>query len=133
MEKDDVQIRKRMREIAREKKRYVYRRIHVILQREGIVQNHKRTERIYREEGLSLKKRSKKRRRSGIRVPLPTAQKLNEIWLMDFMNIKGRFSNSKWYKGWGQVKLTPPTRDGGVDIYVSSNSTERESTIWGTM
>ncbi len=74
-----------MREIAREKRRYGYRRIHILLRREGKVQNHKRTERIYREESLSLKKRSRKRKRSGVRVPLPVAQRPNEVWHMDFM------------------------------------------------
>jgi putative transposase len=74
-----------MREIAERKRRYGYRRIHIILNREGLVRNHKKTERIYREEGLSLKKRKRKRIRTDQRVPRPKPEAINEIWAMDYM------------------------------------------------
>ena len=59
---DDEAIRLRLKELAEQRQRFGCHRLHVILKREGLVINHKRTERIYREEGLSLrlKKRKKK-------------------------------------------------------------------------
>lgn len=59
--------------------------MHEILRREGLVRNHKRTERIYREEGLSLKIRKRKCRISQVRLELPQATSPNERWSMDFM------------------------------------------------
>lgn len=60
--------------------------LHTLLKREGLVVNHKRTERIYREEGLSLRVRRRKKLASCGRVDLPVAGKCNEQWTMDFMN-----------------------------------------------
>jgi len=86
LEKDDQSLRRRMRELANNKRRYGYRRLHILLKREGFVINHKRTERIYREEGLNLKNRKRKRRRSDIRLILPEVRNVNHIWAMDFMS-----------------------------------------------
>lgn len=57
-----------------------------MMKREGLVVNHKRTERIYREEGLSLKVRRRKKRASYKRVEIPRAEKRNELWALDFMH-----------------------------------------------
>ena len=84
--KDDNHIRERMHEIAKDKRKYGYRRIHVVLRRENLIVNHKRTERIYREEGLSLRKRKKKRRKNATRDPRPVPVTVNDIWAMDFMS-----------------------------------------------
>ena len=51
----------RLKELAGEKRRYGYRRLHVLLRREGVSVNHKCVEPIYREEGLSVRKRKRKR------------------------------------------------------------------------
>ena len=51
---NDDELRTRMRELAGERKRFGSPRLHIMLKREGLVVNHKRTERIYREEGLAL-------------------------------------------------------------------------------
>lgn len=56
--RDDAPIRARLCVLAGEKPRYGYRRLHVLLRREGVLVNHKCVERIYREEGLSVRKRS---------------------------------------------------------------------------
>ena len=56
-----------------------------MLKREGLVINHKRTERLYREEGLSLKVRKRKKRTAVTRVELPKASKPNQRWSMDFV------------------------------------------------
>lgn len=56
------------RELAEERRRFGSPRLHELLRREGLVQNHKRTERIYREEGLSLRTRQRTKRPSHTRV-----------------------------------------------------------------
>jgi putative transposase len=75
-----------MRELAATHKRYGSPRLHAVLKREGLVINHKRTERIYREEGLSLRRRTKKRRILPARIQMPQASKPGEVWSMDFMS-----------------------------------------------
>ena len=78
-EKDDQELRTRMKELANRYKRYGSPRIHVLLKREGLVINHKRTERIYREEGLSIRRKRKKKLKVSLRVPLSPASMPNEI------------------------------------------------------
>lgn len=84
--KDDEGIRKRLIELAHWKRRYGSPRLHILLKREGYKINHKRTERIYREAGLSLRKRRRKKQISLIRKPLETAKEANEQWSMDFVS-----------------------------------------------
>ena len=60
--------------------------LHKLLKREGLVANHKRTERIYREEGLSLRVRRRKKLASCGRVELQRPGKCNEQWAMDFVS-----------------------------------------------
>ena len=80
-------LRRRLRELAGVKAHAGYRQLHVYLRREGWKINHKRTYRLYVEEGLGLRRRRPKRRRSAARrveQPRPTAP--NETWAMDFMH-----------------------------------------------
>lgn len=93
---DDSEIRGRILYWAEKRKRYGSPRIHHMLLRDGYEINHKKTERIYSEEGLSLKrKKRKKQYKSEIRTPLQEPTKANEIWAMDFVsdqfNYGGRF------------------------------------------
>lgn len=75
----------RIKELAAVRVRYGYRRIHVLLQREGWAVNQKRVYRIYCEEGLNLrKKRPKKRTSDHFRVSRETARDINDCWSMDF-------------------------------------------------
>jgi putative transposase len=74
-----------MKELATRYKRYGSPRLHSLLKREGLVINHKRTERIYQGEGLSLLRRSRKKRLLPIRVHMPPAKRPNEVWSMDFL------------------------------------------------
>jgi putative transposase len=77
----------RIKEIAAVRVRYGYKRIHVLLRREGWFINHKRVYRIYCEEGLNLRaKRPKRRVSAAHRVKLPPAAGLNESWSMDFVS-----------------------------------------------
>jgi putative transposase len=79
-------LRHRMMEIAAVKRRYGYRRIHVLLKREGWRMNIKRTYRLYREAGLMVPRR--KRKRIGLieRRPLPKPTRSNVSWSMDFVS-----------------------------------------------
>ena len=54
---DDTEVRQRLRALAAERRRFGYRRLHVLLAREGIVVNHKRLFRLYRQETLAVRKR----------------------------------------------------------------------------
>lgn len=77
----------RIKEIAVSRVRYGYRRIHVLLKREGWNINHKRVYRIYKAEGLNLRYKGKHKRISSPRVPDKNAPVfLNECWSMDFVS-----------------------------------------------
>jgi putative transposase len=76
----------RMRELAHERPRWGYLRLHVLLRREGWKVNKKRTYRIYREEGLSVRTKQRKKRASHLRVVPPAATGPNERWAMDFIH-----------------------------------------------
>lgn len=60
---DDDTIRARLRELSVERKRFGYRRLHILLAREGFHINHKKVRRIYKEEGLSVRKRGGRKTR----------------------------------------------------------------------
>lgn len=82
-----AELRKRMREIAETRVRYGYRRIHVLLRREGWAVNAKRVWRLYRLEGLQLRSKVPKRKVSAkLRQDRAVAAAPNEIWAMDFLS-----------------------------------------------
>lgn len=83
---DDTALRDRMKAIAHERRRFGYRRIHVMLQREGSVVNHKRLFRMYREEKLSVRKRGGRKRALGTRAPMPVPLTPNQRWSLDFVS-----------------------------------------------
>ena len=83
---DDQAVRLRLREVAEQRQRFGCHRLHVILKREGLVINHKRTERIYREEGLSLRLKRRKKKIAMLRVKLPEPKRVNQRWSMDFVS-----------------------------------------------
>ena len=81
---EDPRLRTRLRELAEARRRFGYRRLQVLLQREGWRVNHKRVYRLYVEEKLSLR-RKRGRKRSGVRQPLVEALMANQVWSLDFM------------------------------------------------
>lgn len=83
---DDVVLRERMKAIAHERRRFGYRRLHVLLRREGHVVNHKRLFRIYREEKLSVRRRGGRKRAMGTRRPMLIPMAPNERWWLDFVS-----------------------------------------------
>nr|BFD66636.1 IS3 family transposase [Bdellovibrio sp. HAGR004] len=85
-QQDDSALRERMLELAAKHRRYGSPRLHWFLRKEGLVKNHKRTERIYGLLGLQLKNRKKKKMGSVLRFPRPKAAAPNEVWSMDFVS-----------------------------------------------
>lgn len=76
----------RIKDIAATRVRYGYRRVHVMLKREGWNINHKRVYRLYRQAGLSLRyKRPRRHKSAAHRQPRVLAQAVNEVWSMDFV------------------------------------------------
>lgn len=84
--RDDTALRGRLRHWAALKPRWGAPILHDILKAEGLVINHKRTGRIYREEGLSLRRKCRKKLPAVARVPIPQPERPNERWSMDFIH-----------------------------------------------
>jgi hypothetical protein len=82
---DDIELRLRLRALAHEGRRFGYRRLHVLLRREGFKVNHKRLFRLYREERLMVRRRGGRKRAFGTRVPMLVPQLPNERWSLDFV------------------------------------------------
>ena len=80
----NVAVLARLQAHAGERARFGYRRLHILLERDGLVVNHKRVHRIYRTAGLQVRRRRRKRLTRAERVPLPTASQRLERWSMDF-------------------------------------------------
>jgi len=83
---DEAVLRRRLRELAEQRRRFGAPRLHVLLRREGWAVNHKRIERLYRAEGLALRRRRHRKRAAGVRVTLPAATRPTERWSMDFLH-----------------------------------------------
>jgi putative transposase len=82
---DDV-LRQDLRTIAGERRRFGYRRLAVMLRRKGHRYNLKKIYRLYREEGLMVKRRKGRKRAIGTRQPLPKPDQINQVWSLDFMS-----------------------------------------------
>lgn len=82
----DIELRARLKDLAKERKRFGARRLHVLLRQEGLVVNHKRTERIYREEQLALRKCRTKKQVATPRKPAEIISGPDECWAMDFVH-----------------------------------------------
>lgn len=82
----DAALRRRLRELAAQRRRFGSPRLHVLLKREGLVVNHKRTERIYREEGLALRRKRRRKGAAVTRVIIPAPERANQKWSMDFVS-----------------------------------------------
>jgi len=83
--RDDTELREQLLRLAREKPRFGYRRLHVLLEREGVVINHKRVQRVYRELGLSVKRTRRKKLMRMLR-PQPVLSAPNQEWAIDFVS-----------------------------------------------
>ena len=83
--RDQTALRVRLRDLAASRVRYGYRRLHVLLRREGWMVNHRRVYRLYREEGLGIRVKRRKKLASAPRVLPPPAKRPRERWSMDFL------------------------------------------------
>jgi len=86
----------RLRELAGSRTRYGYRRLTVLLRREGWVVNAKRVYRLYREEALKVRTTPRAKRAAQVRVPLSGAASPNQRWSMDF--VSDRLADGRWFR-----------------------------------
>ena len=80
---DDVGLREKLRELANQRRRFGYRRLHILLRREGGMINRKKTQRLYREEGLTVRRRRSRRRAVGTGAPAPVLALSNQRWSLE--------------------------------------------------
>jgi putative transposase len=83
---DDAAVRARLRELAAIRRRFGYRRLLVLMRREGLVMNHKKFRRLYREERLQVRRRGGRKRALGTRAPMTMPQGPNQRWSLDFLS-----------------------------------------------
>ena len=82
----DAALRERLKMVAGERRRFGYRRLGILLQREGFVVNHKKLFRLYREEGLAVRRRRGRKRALGTWKPRIVPSRPNERWSLDFVS-----------------------------------------------
>ncbi len=82
----DAELRGRLRELASERRRFGYRRLFILLRREGEPSGINRIYRLYREEGLTVRKRRARRRAAGTRAPILVEARPNARWSLDFVH-----------------------------------------------
>jgi putative transposase len=85
VKRDDGALRLRLRDLAAARPRFGYRRLYILLRREGWTMNHKKVHRVYREEGLWVRTKRRRKHVSQARVPRPPAMAPRERWSMDFV------------------------------------------------
>jgi len=83
---DDAAIRTRLRELANERRRFGFRRLGFLLEREGVQMNHKKLLRLYREEGLAVRRRRGRKRALGTRAPMELPNGPGQRWSLDFVS-----------------------------------------------
>jgi len=83
---DNPEIREEMHKIAEKRRRFGYRRVGIMLERKGMIMNEKKLYRIYREEGLSVRRRRDRKRARGSRTPMPVPLRPNQRWSLDFLS-----------------------------------------------
>ena len=83
---EDGALRERLKALAQQRRRFGYRRLYVLLRREGQVVNKKRVQRLYREERLTVRRRGGRKRALGMRRPLEVPVRPNQRWSLDFIH-----------------------------------------------
>jgi len=81
---DDVELREKLRELANQRRRFGYRRLHILLRREGVMINCQKSQRFCQEDGLAVRRRRSRRRAVGTRAPAPALALPNQRWSRDF-------------------------------------------------
>lgn len=93
---DDGAAREAMKKVASERRRFGYRRIHVMLARQGIAMNQKKLRRLYREEKLQVRRRGGRKRALGTRRPMIVPDRANVRWSLDF--VSDAFTNGRRFR-----------------------------------
>ncbi len=83
---DDGVLRTRLKALAAHRRRFGYRRIGVMLERKGMIMNHKKLYRLYTDEKLGVRRRRGRKRARGSRTPMPDALRPGERWSLDFLS-----------------------------------------------
>ena len=83
---DDAAIRTRLKELAGERRRFGWRRLKLLLDREGMRMNHKKLRRLYAQERLQVRRRGGRKRALGTRAPMTLPQGPNQRWSLDFVS-----------------------------------------------
>lgn len=124
---NDHDLRERLRALASERRRFGYRRLHVLLRREGHVVNRKKTQRLYREEGLSVHKRRGRKKATGTRTPLLTVAVPNARWSVDFVH--DQFAHGRRFRIFNVIDdVTKECLAAVVDTSISGRRVARELT-----
>ena len=92
----DTELRGRLRELANERRRFGYRRLFILLRRKGEPSGINRIHRLYREEGLAVRKRRARRKAVGTRVPILVEARPNARWSLDF--VYDQFANGRRFR-----------------------------------
>ena len=82
----DVELRTRLRDLANQRRRFGYRRLFILLRDQGEPSGINRIYRLYREEGLTVRKRKARRRAVGTRTPILVEARVNARWSLDFVH-----------------------------------------------
>ena len=90
----DALVTERLKALSARWKRFGYRRLHVMLLREGFEINHKKTYRLYKDAGLTLQKRSKKKKYEKRGMLERIAKEMNARWSMDFVSDRTRYGSN---------------------------------------
>ena len=85
----DIELRTRLRDLANQRRRFGYRRLFILLREQGEPSGVNRIYRLYREEGLTVRKRKARRRAIGTRTPILVEAKVNARWSLDFVHRPG--------------------------------------------
>jgi putative transposase len=93
---DDGVVRGRLRELAAIRRRFGYRRLHLLLDREGLHMNHKKLRRLYAAERLQVRRRGGRKRALGTRAPMTLPQGPNQRWSLDF--VSDTFTDSRRFR-----------------------------------
>ena len=101
---DDVALREKLRELANQRRRFGYRRLRILLRREGVMINRKKTQRLYQEEGLAVRRRRSRKRAVGTRAPAPVLALPNQRWSLELRaSAPLRFAPSPFTTRWCRV------------------------------
>ena len=124
----DAALRARLRELANERRRFGYRRLFILLRREGEPSGINRIHRLYREEGLTVRKRRARRKATGTRAPILVEAKPNARWSLDF--VYDQFANGRRFRVLNIVDDVTKECLGAVpDTSISGRRVARELTM----